>query len=296
MIFTRYHDQKRFLTSMAYLTVGTLIFSFSYCAFAIPHGVFGGGFTGIAQIIQKLLQHRVKLPIASKLDFTGIILWVINIPLLTLAYRRLSKHFVIKSLFVVFLSSFIFSFSHYFPVIIEDRLTSCLLGGGLVGFGLGTILKSGGSSGGTDIMGLLITQKHHGFSVGKIAIVINFFIYTYLGLSINLETAIYSIIYALVSSTIMDKVHYQNIQSAVIIISKDKTIGEEINSVLTRGVTHWEACGEYTKEPTLVYLTVVSKYEIHRLTTIVKTIDPKAFLIIDDNREVVGNFQKRFDA
>ncbi len=295
-MFNKYFDQKVFLSSMISLTLGTALYAAAYCLFIIPHGIFGGGFTGIGQIFQRILVENLHLTIASKIDFTGIIIWFLNIPLLIISYKELSSQFVFKTLYAVFLSSFLLSFSHYFPTIMEDRLTSCLVGGILVGFAIGTILKSGSSSGGTDILGLLVSKRIPGYSVGKLALLINLIIYTYTGFVINWETAIYSTIFSFITSIVIDKVHYQNIQSAVIIISKNTAIGDEINSVLKRGVTHWNACGEYTKEPYIVYLAVVSKYEMHRLITMVKAIDPKAFIIIDDKRDVIGNFKKRFDA
>lgn len=295
-MFNKYFDKKVFLSSMIYLTLGTVLFSVAYCLFIIPHGIFGGGFTGIGQICQRLLIENLHLKIASKIDFTGIIIWILNIPLLIISYKELSSQFVIKTLYAVVLSSILLSFSHYFPMVMEDKLTSCLVGGILVGFSIGTILKSGASSGGTDILGLLVSKRIPGYSVGKLAILINLIIYVYSGFTINWETAIYSMIFSFITSIVIDKVHYQNIQSAVIIISKNTKIGDEINSVLRRGATHWTACGEYTKENYIVYLAIVSKYEIHRLITVVQAIDPKAFLIIDDKREVIGNFKKRFDA
>ena len=295
-MFNKYLDRKTFLSSMIYLTLGTILYAAAYCLFLIPHGIFGGGFTGIGQIFQRLLVENLHLKIASKIDFTGIIIWVLNIPLLIISYKELSSRFVFKTLYAVLLSSVLLSFSHYFPTVIEDRLTACLVGGILVGFSVGTILKSGASTGGTDILGLLVSKKIPGYSVGKIAVSINFIIYEYSGFTIDWETAIYSMIFSFITSIVIDKVHYQNIQSAVIIISKNKDIGDAINSVLRRGATHWNACGEYTKENYIVYLAIVSKYEVHTLTDVVKSIDPKAFLIIDDKREIIGNFKKRFDA
>lgn len=292
---SRFHT-RRFLISMVYLTIGTVLMSTAYCLFIAPHNIFSGGFTGLAQIIQNILKNNLQVPLAQKYDLTGILLWIVNLPLLFAAYRHLSGHFFFKTLYVVLLSGFIMStFAQSTPIVV-DRLASCLVGGAMSGFGSGMILKSGGTSGGTDIMGLLISKAHSGFSVGKVAIFINLAIYIYLGISINIETAIYSMIYSFACSVVVDKFHYQNIQTAVLIISKCTIIGEHINKDLKRGVTHWPGCGEYTKEESIVYMTIISKYESHKLVTLVKSLDPHAFIIFDDNREVVGNFEKRFDA
>lgn len=292
----RTFQSKRFWSSILYLTIGTVAFSLAYSIFVAPQNIFAGGFTGLSQIVQYTLKNDLNLPLAQHIDFTGIIIWIFNFPLLIIAYRHLSKHFVLKTLIAVFLSGFIMSVFPRIQPIVSDRLASCLVGGALAGFGLGLILKSGGTSGGTDILGLLFSKKHNGITVGKLGLIISLFIYSYLGLRVDIETAIYSAVYSFAASLIVDKVHYQNIQTAVLIISKNEQIGEHINQELKRGVTHWVGCGEYTKEPSIVYMTIISKYESHKLTTLVKAMDPHAFLIFDDHREVVGNFEKRFDA
>lgn len=292
----RTFQSKRFWSSMLYLTIGTVAFSLAYAIFVAPQNIFAGGFTGLSQIVQYTLKNDLNLEIAKKIDLTGIILWVFNLPLLIIAYKRLSKIFVLKTLYVVFLSGFIMSAFPQIEPIVSDRLASCLVGGSLGGFGLGLILKSGGTSGGSDILGLLFSKTHKGITVGKLGLIISLIIYSYLGMRLDIETAIYSVVYSFAASLITDKVHYQNIQTAVLIISKNEKIGEHINQELKRGVTHWMGCGEYTKEASIVYMTIISKYESHKLTTLVKSMDPHAFLIFDDHREVVGNFEKRFDA
>lgn len=289
-------QSKRFWSSMLYLTIGTVAFAMAYSVFVAPQNIFAGGFTGLSQIVQYTLKNDLNFPTAHRIDFTGIIIWVFNLPLLIIAYKHLSRHFVLKTLYVVFLSGFLMSAFPQIEPIVSDRLASCLVGGALAGFGLGLILKSGGTSGGSDILGLLFSKTHNGITVGKLGLIISLIIYGYLGMRLDIETAIYSVVYSFASSLIMDKVHYQNIQTAVIIISKNEEIGEHINRELKRGVTHWMGCGEYTKEPSIVYMTIISKYESHKLTTLVKSMDPNAFLIFDDHREVVGNFEKRFDA
>lgn len=289
-------QSKRFWHSMLYLTIGVIAFSLSYCIFIAPQNIFAAGFTGLSQIVQYTLKHDLNLPIAHNMNLTGIVLWVFNLPLLLAAYKHLSKTFVLKTLYVVLLSGFIISAFPQIQPIVSDRLASCLVGGAIAGFGGGLILKSGGTSGGSDILGLLFSKKYHSLTVGKIGMFISLIIYTYLGMRVDIETAIYSVIYTFAASLITDKVHYQNIQTSAIIISKNDKIGEEINKELKRGVTHWSGCGEYTKEPSIVYMTIITKYEVHKLTNLVKNLDPQAFLIFDDNREVVGNFEKRFDA
>ena len=94
-------------------------------------------------------------------------------------------------------------------------------------------------------------------------------------------------------SLIIDKIHYQNINTTAMIFTKKKCIDDRIMKEMHRGVTQWQGKGAYTNEDSLILVTVISKYEISQLKKIVKEIDPKAFIIFNDGMDVTGNFEKR---
>ena len=110
----------------------------------------------------------------------------------------------------------------------------------------------------------------------------------------DIQTVLYSIIFAVMTGVFIDKVHTQNIKIECMIFTKKEGLAEAIMTELNRGATTWEGEGAYTKEGSHVIVTVISKYEETHLREIIAKIDPQAFMIITDNARVAGNFQKRF--
>jgi uncharacterized membrane-anchored protein YitT (DUF2179 family) len=110
----------------------------------------------------------------------------------------------------------------------------------------------------------------------------------------DVQTVLYSIIFAVMTGIFIDKVHTQNIKIECMIFTKKEGIAAGIMEELGRGVTAWEGEGVYTGENTHVLVTAISKYEEQHLREIIARIDPNAFMIITDHARVAGNFQKRF--
>ncbi|MEG2328868.1 YitT family protein, partial [Anaerorhabdus sp.] len=109
----------------------------------------------------------------------------------------------------------------------------------------------------------------------------------------ELPVAIYSIIYQVMFSFVVDKIHFQNIEISAMIFTKNREIKHIINKEMVRGVTYWKGMGAYTDEETEVLVTIVSKYEIPQLQKIIYDLDPKAFVIITDGLKVTGGYEKR---
>ncbi|MDY3918345.1 MAG: YitT family protein [Candidatus Limivivens sp.] len=282
---------------MAGAIFGVFLYAAAYRVILVPLNLYSGGFTGVAQIIQILLKELFHITLPPNIDFTGIFLWTLNIPLFFLAWKTVSRTFFLKTLVTVCLQSF---FMSVIPApetpLISDTLTSCLIGGAISGFGVGITLKYGSSGGGTDILGIYCAKNFPDFSVGKLTLLVNAVIYSFSALNDSLETAVYSIIFCFVASMIMDKVHYQNIMTCAMIMTNNHEIGDQIIARLNRSCTTWTGYGGYRKQPLLVIMTVISKYESRQLKQIVRKMDPGAFITFNDRMEVIGNFEKRFDA
>lgn len=282
-------------TSMAGAIAGVFLFAFSFCVFLRPLGLYSGGFTGIAQIIHLVWGEVLHIPLPGGIDWTGIIFWMLNIPLFLLSYVLISHSFFYKTIICVCLQSLFIAFipSPVTPLF-SDPLTSVLIGGAISGFGVGLTLTCGGSGGGVDIVGIYCAKRFPGFSVGKISIMINVLIYLFCAFRYNLATAAYSALFAVIAGVATDKVHYQNIKACIIIISRNSGIRELILEHLCRGVTFWNGSGGYTGLPTYIYMTVVSKNEIEPLKHLVRSADPDAFIAIQNDIDVTGHFEKRF--
>ena len=161
------------------------------------------------------------------------------------------------------------------------------------GFWYGNNIKSRGSGGGFDVIGVYYTKKYSDFSVGRISITFNLFVYGACALLFNIPTVIYSIIYTTFSYLICDRTHYQNIMVTIMIFTKVDGIDNLILEQLNRGVTSWQGNGAYTHEDTKILLTVASKYEANFIRKIVNKVDQNAFIIINEGVSVIGNFEKR---
>lgn len=273
---------------------GTILFSCGVNLFVTPLGLYNGGALGISQLLRTVLVDFLHITFAPGIDVAGIIYFLINVPLFFLAYKGVSHLFFLKTVLSVLLTTFIITVIPVpDPLIIEDTLTSCIIGGLMYGSGVGLCLYAGGSGGGIDILGIYLSKRYRNFSVGKVTVALNAMIYLICALLFNLETAIYSIIYAAISSFTVDRVHAQNIMIQVTIFTKLDGIAEPIMQELGRGVTEWKGDGAYTHEDTNILVTAISKYEINLLRRMVHALDPQAFIIYNKILNIDGNYIKK---
>lgn len=274
--------------------LGSLAFSVAINLFVTPLGLYNGGVLGISQVIRTILQDYLHISFPESIDFAGILYFILNAPLFILAYKGVSRIFFYKTLISVILTTFVLTIIPVpNPLIIEDPLTSCIIGGLMYGAGVGLTLFGGGSGGGIDILGIYLSKKLQNFSVGKVSIAINGVIYLVCAILFGLPIAIYSIIYAAISSFAIDRVHSQNIMVEAMIFTKHNDMAAPIMQEMTRGVTEWKGDGAYTKEDTNILVTAISKYEQNALRRIVLSRDPQAFIIFNKVSGIEGNYVKR---
>lgn len=284
---------KKIGNDYVYVILGGFLFALGVNIFIVPLGLYSGGVIGIAQIIRTCLATYAHIDF-GQFDIAGIINFLMNIPLFILAYRSISRRFFMKTLLCVITQTIAFSFTMIPSVpIIDDVLAACLLGGIVCGFGIGLALRSGGSGGGLDIVGVYFTRKFPDFSVGKLNIIVNIVVYAISAFLFNIGIAMYSIIYMACMYLVVDKTHYQNINMTAMIFTKNDEVKELIMKEMGRGVTYWQGAGAYTKSQTQILITVISKYEVNQLKKIIYKIDPKAFVIFNEGMSISGNFEKR---
>lgn len=276
--------------------LGALVVATSINLFVVPHGLYTSGLLGFCQLIRTILVQ--KLGLTPAFDVAGILYLLLNIPLLLLAWKNLGRAFVVRTLICTVSCSV---FLTVIPVpaepIIEDLLTSCLLGGIVCGFAGGLILTCGCSSGGLDILGLYLSKKGKGFTVGKFSISCNAVLYALCLVLFDAATAIYSTIYTVFNSLFLDRTHQQSITVQVLIFTKEKhtELPKFIMERLERGVTYWQGYGGYTDQPLEVLCVCLSKYEIQTLQQEVRKVDPNAFFIVQEGVRVGGNFEKHLN-
>lgn len=278
--------------SIFLLVVGSAVFSAGLNIFIIPHGMFNGGFLGIAQVLEYICAQLLHINTGS-LPLSGIIYYLINIPLLFMAFK-LSRDFFIKTMICVPLYAILLT---VIPIpatpILSDRLVSCIVGGLLAGVGAGMTLLSGGCGGGEEILGVYFCSRNANFSVGRMLIILNVFVFGSCLIMTDFETVVYSIIFSGITSTALDKVHLQNVTLDCVIITKKPNMEKLVIDTIGRGVTYWKGYGGYTDEETNIIQTIASKKEAIVLRREILKADPSAFVVFNEDVTITGNYQTR---
>lgn len=274
--------------------VGSILFCLAINIFIVPNHLYTGGVLGIAQLIRSITKELFN--IKNSFDYSGIIYYLINIPLLIIAYRNLGKTFFARTIFAVSLQALLLSVIPTVLLIENNILTNVLVGGILGGIGVGLTLNSGASTGGTDIIGLAAAKKNNNLSVGKLGLIINVIVYSIAGIMYGLETMIYSIIYAVCDSLMIDKMHEQNICSTAFIFCKKnpKKVNDYIKNELKRDFTYWDAKGGFDDSRTYIIYTALTKYELIKLERYLKKFDDHMFMIKSIGVGIKGEFEKKF--
>ena len=294
MLYNTLHN--RWLRIVA-AVVGELIAAAALNLFIVPLHLYTGGAMGVCQLIRTLLQAHMGLDFGPY-DIAGILYFLVNIPILLLAYKDLGRGLVVKTIICTVSYSLFYSL---IPIpsapIVGDYLTACLLGGILTGVGSGIVLTCGCSSGGLDVIGLCLSKRGSGFTVGKFSLTFNVFLYTACLILFSPEVAIYSVIYNFFTSMVLDRMHQQNVNVMAMIFTHadEHLLGQFIIDNLGRGVTYWNGTGAYTGKDVHVLCVSLSKYEIEELLHAVRSIDPQAFLTVQEGVRVYGNFRKKLE-
>lgn len=273
--------------------IGSILFCIAINFFVVPNHLYTGGVLGMSQLTRSIIIDIFK--IKTTFDFSGIIYYLINMPLFIVAYKSIGKKFFFRTLFAVSIQAIMLSLIPQ-KLLVEDTLTNVIVGGLIGGTGVGMILSSGASTGGTDIIGLTLAKKNNNFSVGKLGLLINVMIYIIAGIRYGLEIMIYSIIYSFVNNLTVDKMHEQNICSTAFIFCKQnpKKINDYIKNELNRDFTYWYAQGGYDDSRTYIIYTALTKYELIKLERNLKKFNIQTFMIKSEGIGIKGEFKKQF--
>lgn len=282
---------NRYVKRYAYIIGGTAIYALGVNLFVTPMGYFSSGIVGTSQLIRTALSQYTNVKLPAGVDIAGILNMLFNIPLFVLAYTSISRKVFFRTLVSLAVQTLIFSFV---PVpktpVIDNALTACLIGGIITGAGIGLVLQASGTGGGLDILGFYLTMKFKDFSLGKVSIAYNAVLYFFCAILFNVETAIYSIIYMVIFSLIIDRTHLQNIKSQVTVLGTTEKLPRIVTNQLGRGVTMWDGISAYTDNHKVIFTTVVSKFEVGEIRRIIDEIDPTAFMIVNEGVHIKGKY------
>lgn len=271
---------RDFISDFFRIAIGTIIMAAGLELFLLPNQLSTGGFSGIAIIIYYIL----KVPV-------GTTILLLNIPLFIIAYFKVGKEFFAKAVIgTIFLSIFLNAFEKINPIT-EDRFLAFLYGSVIVGIGTAMVLKVNGSTGGTDLLANIIRSFKPHLKTGSlivtldtIIIIANTFFFK------DIEVGLYSALAIYILGKILD-IFFEGInftKMLIIISPKWEEISKKINEELRRGTTALYGEGMYTKEEKKLLLCIISRSEIVEARKLIEKIDPTAFVIISNAREVYG--------
>lgn len=275
--------------------LGAAIYAIGMNIFLRPLSLYSGGLMGFAQLFEELF-NRAGVTFGG-FHISGLLYYLMNIPAILLALKKMRRRFIIKTVFAV---TFVSLFLSIIPIptapILDDQITLTILAGVICGAGTGIMLFMGSSDGGTTLIGMLIISLKGKSSVGQISLGVNIVLYAIMLFLFDVPTVIYSLIFVVFSSIATDKIHTQNINSQVMIITKladTKPMEVEVMSRLYRGMTEINASGTFTGDPVKVFVIFVSKYEVGRLRGIIQGHDPQAFIVETGNVRIDGPFLRK---
>lgn len=272
---------KDFILDVVIIFVGCFIASIGVNLFLSHAKLLSGGATGIALI----LEYITNFP-------SGVSVFLINVPLFLLSYKKLSRTFTLYSAIGMTSLSISLLLTKQFSTIIQvdDILLYCLYGGALCGIGYGLVFLRNGSTGGTDIITMLIRQKHSNFKIGSVGFSLNCAIVILGALIFGLPRALYTLISIFTQGLVLDQMlkGFSSKKLLLILTEKEDEIINYIIKDLHRGVTTLPARGEFTDSNKRMLYCLVTTRQMIELKSTILSIDSKAFISILDVSEVKG--------
>ncbi|MFC5735711.1 YitT family protein [Cytobacillus gottheilii] len=261
---------------------GALLNAIAMNFFLIPANVYASGFAGVAQLLSGML---------GSFASTGILLFILNIPVTILAWKKVGKSFTVYSFISVFSMSL---FLELIPIIhlSGDILLNAVFGGVIAAVGVGITLKWGASTGGMDIIAMVLSRLKDK-PVGTYFFTLNAIIIITAGVLYGWEKALYTLVTLYASTRVIDTIHTRHEKlTAMIITKKQDEMKKAIHDRLVRGITIIPAKGAFTNETREMLMIVITRYELFDLERIIKEVDPNAFTNVVQTAGIFGFFRK----
>ncbi|AKP68045.1 membrane protein [Companilactobacillus ginsenosidimutans] len=250
-----------------------------------PSKIYTSGVMGASQLLVNLLDKFVHLS-------TEVYFWyfLLNVPLIILSWKKLGKKFTVLSLISIVSASVFILFIPLHPIT-NDPMLASIFGGAMVGVGSGVCFRYGFSTGGTDIIALII-QKSRGGTVGQVGFTVNAIIIVIAGMVFGWELALYSMVSIFITNIVIDRMYIQQQKITVVIYSHSiDEISKELLKTLNRGITmDYNLTGAYSGEQIGSMTMVVTKFQLFFIKQTVQKIDPNAFINIQPTIGIMGKF------
>ncbi|MGX7203295.1 hypothetical protein BCR22_12995 [Enterococcus plantarum] len=278
------YKQSETLKKFAVIFVTGILVGISLNFFLIPAKVFSAGMNGVAQIIATLLYTHLGITID-----TGLFILLLNIPIFVLGFMRLGKESTIYSFLNVAWVS-LTTILIPIEVITTNPLMNAIAGGVLIGIGAGLSLKMGFTTGGMDVISLVLS-KTTGKTVGNYMFMLNGIIVAIAGFVFDWESALYTIISIYCMTQVVDTIHtsHQKV-TAMIVTVQPEVVTQAISKQMIRGMTLLPSMGGYSGVEGRMIMMVITRYELYDLEQIVYEVDENAFMNIIPTNSVLGRF------
>ena len=275
---------KNFFNSIFYrylmVAIGCVIMGIAFNTFYLPNNLLSGGISGVALISYYLF----GLPV-------GIISIILNIPLFILAYKFMDKEYIVGALFGMLNFSFCIDFFHFLSetVLVQDKMLSCIAGGAMYGIGAALMYRVGGSGGGMDIVGAII-QKYYSISINNCNFIFNILLLFVGSFLFGIEPVLYTLLTMFVMNKTCNAfvIGFDFKKNIIIISDNPEPIAEAIIKIVGRGVTYLHGEGAFTHRQRDILFVVAKLTQTAKIRSIVREIDPNAFMIIHDVNDVFG--------
>lgn len=275
------------LRDYALIALGCLIFALGFDLFMEPHSINVGGVSGVAMLLVEV----------TGIGSVGVFTVILNVPLFLMGYKVLGKRFFFGSLFGMLASSLFLDVCSIIPAPQTETLLGALFGGVMSGIGIGLVFMGHASTGGSDIIARLLKRKFRDLKMGKLVLMVDLVIVTFTGIVFrDISKALYSVVILYVSAEVMDAILYGLDYSTVALIITERydEVYAAIGNQLDRGATFLDGRGGYTGTPKTVIMTAVSRRQVSDLKQLVQSIDPDAFMILQEAHQVLGEGFKRY--
>lgn len=266
--------------------IGAFLNALAINLFLIPANVYSSGFTGIAQLLSKVLSEQTPLNVSM-----GLLLLLLNIPVAILGWFKVGRSFTVYSFLSVALSSL---FLEIIPItqVSKDILLNAVFGGVILAVGVGLTLKWGASTGGLDIIAMVLSRMKDK-PIGNYMFILNALIIITAGFLYGWEKALYTIVSLYATTRVVDAIHTRHGKLTVMIVTKKANeLKEAVHSKLVRGITMIPAKGAFSNEPREMLMIVITRYELFDLKRIIVDVDPSAFTNVMQTTEIYGFFRR----
>ncbi len=267
-------------TDYIFIVLGSLVTALAFNLFLIPHRIAPGGISGISTILYHISKGRIPV---------GISMLGLNIPLFIIGIKEMGRGFGLKTLIATFLMSLFIDIIKV-PSVTDEPILASIYGGVVMGIGLGMVFKGNATTGGTDLFAKIIHKYFHFIGVGWVLFVIDSLVVLGAAIVFGPTLALYALVSLYLSTKLIDLI-LEGIHTAkafILISDHSAEIAQRIMKDLDRGVTLLHGTGAYTMSKKDVILCVTDRIQVTKLKEIISEIDPMAFVLVADVREVMG--------